>query len=86
MATPNSLEPLDITDVNTVEDWHIRFSQYVLTNSAVTPKNETAFYLTFIGKQAFTLLRELSYPKDITTMTVKDLQSIIQRHLTPPNF
>lgn len=87
MATSNNaIEPLDISDIYTIEDWHIRFSQYVLTNSSVTTTNETAFYLTFIGKKAFTLLRELAYPKDVTTMSVKDLQGLLQRHLTPPNL
>ena len=86
MAYYNPMEPLDITDINGVKEWHIRFSQYVKTNSKIDSTNQTAHYITSIGKQAFRLLVDLSHPNDVTTMTVADLQALIQNHLSPPNI
>ena len=80
------LEPLDVKDVNGVENWHTRFKQYTLTNDKFDAKNETAFYITFIGKVAFELLVDLAYPKDVTTMTVADLQDLLVKHITPDNI
>lgn len=82
----NPLEPLDVADINGVAEWHIRFSQYVKTNDKIDSTNETAFYITYVGKQAFRLLVDLAYPNDVTAMPVKDLQALLQKHLTPPNI
>ena len=80
------LEKLDITDIDGVTDWHERFELYTETNSEITAANKTAHYLTLIGKQAYRLLKDLAFPKTISTMDVTDLQKLLQSHLTPDNY
>lgn len=84
MAT--TIEPLDINDPNSIADWHVRFSQYVLTNKRIPVANQTAFYLTLIGKQAFALLKDLAYPKYITKLDVLDLTKLLEAHVKPVNY
>lgn len=80
------LENLDIEDIQGVEDWHIRFEQYCITNPKVETSNKTAFYLTFVGKKAFRLLRDLAYPNDITKMDVGQLSTLLLDHLQPVHY
>ena len=53
------IEPLDINDPTSVEDWHERFDAYVLTNDKIDDKNKTAFCTTLIGKDDYKLLKTL---------------------------
>ena len=81
------IEPLDITDINGIADWHTRFQQYLLTNEDITTKKiETPFYLSHVGKPAFKLLKNLAFPDDVTTLTVDALQKLLEDHLTPTNY
>ena len=55
-------------------------------NDKIDATNETAHYITNVGKQAFRLLVDLAYPDDVTGMTVKELDDLLQKHLTPTNI
>ena len=76
-----SLEKLDIANSAELLNWHERFDLYCLTNSKITKENKTAYYLTLAGKEAYTLLKDLAYPKEIKDMSVNDLRDLLKSHL-----
>jgi len=80
------IEKLDVTDPDGIEDWHERFEQYVLTNADITPANKTAHYITLVGKEGYRLLKDLAYPKVVSTMDVDILRQLLEKHLRPVNF
>lgn len=80
------LEALNINDVCHLDKWLKRFKLWCKTNSQVTGTNETAFYLTMIGKDAYTLVSDLSHPVDVETLTVDELHKIITDHLKPTQY
>ncbi len=80
------LENLDITDANCLDNWKERFDLYVITNDKITAENQTAFYLTLIGKEAYNLLKDLAYPEALNIKTVPQLHTLLQNHLRPTNF
>ena len=55
------LEAIDIKDPAGVQNWHERFNCYVQTNDKITAANQTAFYLTMIGKDAYDLLNPFGF-------------------------
>ena len=80
------LEKVDLTDPAGVQNWHERFELYVTTNDRINDKNQTAFYLTMIGKEAYDLLKDLAYPESTRTRTVKQLQTLLMSYLRPVHF
>ena len=80
------LEPIDLDDIEGVEDWHERFAQYCLTDANITDDKKTAFYITYIGKRAYRRIKDLAYPKKPDKMTVDELQTLLKKHLCPENF
>ena len=82
-----ALEPLDISDINCIEDWFERFAFYVVTNDKIDdPKKEIAYLVTFMGKDAYKLLKELCYPKKPSDLTTKDIKDCLLKHLRPKNY
>ena len=86
MNAGTTMENLDITEISDIEDWHERFDQYCITNDKVTDANKTAFYVTFIGKKAYRLLKDLAYPQSVADMDVGSLKNLLQGHLKLLNF
>ena len=87
-ASPSDILPieqLDITDPQEITDWHERFDQYC-TAKAIDPPKKINHYLTLIGKQAYRLLKDLAYPTTIATLTVLELQKLLQDHLKPYDY
>lgn len=82
----SSIENLDISDIDGVEDWHERFDQYCLTNPLIDTSNKTAHYITKIGKAGYRLLKDLAYPDSVSSKDVTDLQKLLLEHLRPTNF
>ena len=80
------LEPLDVSNVSSIDSWLDRFKIYCNTNDKVVEDNKTAFYLTLIGKGAYDLLSDLAYPKKPADMKVDDLHGLLVKHLRPKNF
>ena len=76
-----TLEKLDIANSSEILNWHERFELYCLTNSKITKENKTAYYLTLAGKEAYSLLKNLAYPKEIKMMCVDDLRDLLKSHL-----
>ena len=81
-----SLEPLDISDVTGISDWHERFQLYVITNDKITDKNKTAHYVSLIGKDAYRLLKDLAFPDKVADKNVADLESLLVKHLQIQDF
>ena len=62
------MEHLDITDPQEVTNWHERFDQYCAAKD-IDPTKKISHYLTLVGKQAYRLLKDLSYPTTIATLS-----------------
>lgn len=82
----STLEALDINEAFIVDAWHERFALYKQTKKEINAANETAHYLTMVGKSAFMLLKDLAYPEDIAKKTVAELHALLKGHLQPVNF
>lgn len=80
------LEKMDLTDPAGVENWHERFELYVITNDRIDGSNQTPFYLTMVGKEAYDLLKDLAYPEAPRSKTVKELQGLLMAYLRPVHF
>lgn len=81
-----ALEKLDISDPANVESWHERFEFYVATNVAIDDSNKVAWYLAYVGKDAYNLLKDLAYPQQLGTKTVADFKELLLGHLRPASF
>jgi hypothetical protein len=77
---------MDIEDGASISDWHERFELYVLTNTAVTKANKTAYYVTMAGRSAYRLLKDLAYPQSVPDLDVETLKQLLVDHLQPANF
>ena len=75
MATSDILpiEPLDISDPQGVTDWHERFEQYYIAKNIDSAKT-VSYYVTLVGKNAYRLLKDPTYPSKVTSLTVAQLQ------------
>ena len=83
---PTTIESLDINDIEAITDWHERFFLHVATHPYIDSSNEASHYLSLVGKDAYRLLKDLTYPTKLTTLTVKDMQATLEKHLRPRNF
>lgn len=80
------LEPLDIADVSSLDQWIERFEIFAQLNKEVKEDNITAHYLSIIGRDAYGLLKDLVYPDSLASKTPRTLHSILTAHLRPANF
>ena len=80
------MEKLDLSDTAGVVSWHNRFELYCKTNKDIKAHNKIAFYLTNIGKEAYDLLVDLAFPKDVELLGVSELRDLLVNHIQPPNF
>ena len=71
------LESLDVNDCVAVKNWFERFDLLMLTNNRINDNNKVAFLLTYIGKTAYALLKELAYPHAPNTLTVANIKNIL---------
>ena len=81
-----ALEKLDVSDPANVENWHERFEFYVAANRAINTTNKVAWYLSHVGKDAYNLLKDLSYPEPLETKTVDEFKRLLLGHLRPASF
>lgn len=81
-----ALEALDLSDPANVENWHERFHFYVETNEDITDSNKVSWYLAHVGKDAYNLLKDLSYPQPLGSQTVDDCKELLLGHLRPACF
>ena len=74
---PNPLECLDINDIDSITDWHERSFIHVDTLPYIDATNQTSHYLSTTGKEAYRLLKDLSYPTTLTSMKVTKMQDLL---------
>lgn len=81
-----TLEPLDLSNSSSLDNWFERFALYSMTNDKITSCNEVAFLLTLIGKEAYDLVKELSFPTAPKDLKVEEIQKCLTGHLKPMNY
>ena len=86
MAEMRPIEPLDVEDINGISDWHERFEHLCKTSEKINASNKTSFYITYVGKQAYRLLKDLAFPDKVETFKVDKLQKLLEAHIQPVNF
>ena len=81
------METLDIhSSVRDIEDYLERFEILWMTKDANKKDKQTAYFLTFIGKEAYALLKNLAYPKKPISLSYDELKALLLHHLQPVNF
>lgn len=87
MTTANiTIEPLNIRDIAGIDKWHKRFDLFCTLNKDITDDTKIIYYLSLIGKDAFDLVTDLAYPKQVEDLKVATVQEILRNHLEPVNF
>ena len=80
------IEKLDLNDINSLEDWFERFELMCSTNKEINSSNKTAYYLTLVGKEGYSLLKDLMFPSKVANEGCEDLHKVLVTHLKPVNF
>ena len=80
------LKEIDLSDIVALENWYERFELYCVTNKEITEATKTAHFLTLAGEKAYALLKDLFYPNDIKSETLKDLHERLLNHIRPANI
>lgn len=65
--------------------WYERFEQYCVAN-VIEQERKVSSFLTLIGNNAYSLLRDLCAPRKLNSFTVEELNRIMKSHVQPvPN-
>ncbi|GAA54230.1 hypothetical protein CLF_112787, partial [Clonorchis sinensis] len=84
---PAEMEPLDVNSTaRDVEDYLERFDIWCLTKSDMDDKKFTAYFLHFVGKEAYTLIKNLVYPESPIDISYNELKKKVLQHFKPINF
>ncbi|GAA48494.1 Rho-related protein racI [Clonorchis sinensis] len=84
---PAEMEPLDVNSTaRDVEDYLERFDIWCLTKSDMDDKKLTAYFLHFVGKEAYTLIKNLVYPESPIHISYNELKKKLLQHFKPINF
>ncbi|VDP86286.1 unnamed protein product [Echinostoma caproni] len=82
-----SLENLNIhTSARKVEDYLERFEIWCSTRKGFDGERKTAHFLTVIGKDAYSLLKNLAFPDSPISLSYESLKTLLLEHLQPVNF
>lgn len=79
------LEPLELRDPNDIKNWFERFDLLSSTNPKIS-SNSVPYMLTFLGKDAYKLLKDLVYPRVPKDLTVVEIEKALCDHLIPCNY
>ncbi|GAA49062.1 hypothetical protein CLF_102435, partial [Clonorchis sinensis] len=81
------MEPLDVNSTaRDLEDYLERFDVWCLTKSDMDDKKLTAYFLHFVGKEAYTLIKNLVYPESPIDISYNALKKNILQHFKPIKF
>ncbi|GAA57023.1 hypothetical protein CLF_112014 [Clonorchis sinensis] len=84
---PAEMEPIDVNSTaRDVEDYLERFDIWCLTKSDMDDKKLTAYFLHFLGKEAYTLIKNLVYPESPIDISYNELKKKVLQHFKPINF
>ncbi|GAA48515.1 hypothetical protein CLF_101702 [Clonorchis sinensis] len=83
---PAEMEPLDVNSTaRDVEDYLERCDIWCLTKSDMDDKKLTAYFLHFVGKEAYTLIKNLVYPESPIDISYNELKKKVLQHFKPIN-
>ncbi|VDP46766.1 unnamed protein product [Schistosoma curassoni] len=81
------MELLDIhSDLGAFEDYFERFEIWAMTKEDAEDVNIVAHFLTFIGKEAYSLLKTLAVPEKPISLLYKTLQDLLLDYVKYKNF
>lgn len=80
------LEPLDLTDVDHIEEWLERFDLFATTNKDVTTKNIVPHFLVMIGANPYSVLRDLCQPNKPADLDLPRLKALLLQHCKPRSY
>ena len=87
MVERGVLEPINISDIDSLEDWFERFDLYIITNDEIdNDDKKRAHLLTLMGKHAYRLLKELCHPNLPSKLTPDEIKTCLTDYLKPKNY
>ena len=67
-------------------DWFERFELWTVTRKDIRDSNKVAFLLTYIGKEIYTLIKDLAFPQPPKDCAYEQIKDLLHRHFLPVNF
>ena len=81
------MEPLSVNSSSReIEDYIERFEIWCLTKRDLEEQKKTAYFLHFIGKDAYSLVKNLAFPATPVNLTYAKLKELLLKHFKPINF
>ncbi|VDP94089.1 unnamed protein product [Echinostoma caproni] len=82
-----NLEYLNVhASTHEFEDYLERFEIWCITRKRLDGERKTANILTVIGKDAYSLLKNLVFPDAPISLSCESVKSLLLKHLQPANF
>ncbi|VDP94380.1 unnamed protein product [Echinostoma caproni] len=82
-----NLENMNIhASAREVEDYLERFEIWCITRKGLDGERKTAYFLTVIGKDAYSLLKNLAFPDSPISLSYESLKTLLLKYLQPANF
>ncbi|VDP89590.1 unnamed protein product [Echinostoma caproni] len=82
-----NLEILDIhSDSRYVKDYLERFEIWCLSRKSLDTEKKTAHFLTAAGKEAYALIKNLTFPESPIQLKYEELEDLLLKHFQPVNF
>ncbi|KER28873.1 LOW QUALITY PROTEIN: hypothetical protein T265_13486 [Opisthorchis viverrini] len=86
-TTPAERKPLGVNfTARDIEDYLERFDIWCLTKSDTDDKKLTVYFLHFVRKEAYTLIKNLVHPEYPTGISYTALRKKVLQHFKPTNF
>ncbi|GAA52452.1 cystine/glutamate transporter [Clonorchis sinensis] len=82
---PAEMEPLDV-NLTARENYLEQFGIWCLTKSDMDNKKLTAYFLHSVGKEAYTLIKNLVYPETPIDISYNELEKKVLQLFKPINF
>ncbi len=80
------LENLDVnSSADEIAEYIDRFNFWIDTKETSDDKANKGAFLTAVGKEAFTLLKTLVYPKTLRDAFITEIQEALLRHVRLPS-
>ncbi len=81
------LESLDVnSSADEIGEYLDRFNFWIDTRETSDDKASKRAFLTAVGKEAFTLMKTLVYPKTLRDASITEMQEALLRHGRPAQF
>ena len=82
-----NLENLNINaSAREFEDFLERFEIWCLTKKDMKEEKKSAFFLNFVGKDAYALIKNLAFPDTPIALSYEVIKGLLLQHVKPINF